>query len=79
MEDGMSDYPMGAKVTYADDTATVSDGVAGLVTGRINGEPICDDDDEVIFVPVWSERDKRREPTTVFVSVNNIMEVAPRV
>lgn len=68
-------YPMGARVTYADANAAVSDGVAGLVSGVINGEPIHDDDGAVLFVPVYTRRDHGREATTVFVAVSNIVDV----
>jgi hypothetical protein len=74
----MSEYPMGARVVYADAQATVSDGVAGMVTGTING-PTFDLDPErpgeITHVSVWTERDKGREPTSILVAVENIATV----
>lgn len=68
-------YPMGARVTYGDANATVSDGVEGLVTGTVNGLPICHDTGAVWRVPVWTSRDKGREPTTIYVPVENVVSV----
>jgi hypothetical protein len=73
--DRVTDYPMGVTVTFADANATVSDGVAGLMTGMVNGDPIADDEGVVLFVPVWATRDHDREPTTIFVAVPNIVSV----
>jgi hypothetical protein len=78
---GEDRYPMGARVTYADAQATVSDGVAGLVTGTVNG-PAFDLDPErpgeITHVSVWTERDNGREPTSIMVAVANIVDVDAR-
>lgn len=71
----MDGYPIGVRVTFADDNATVSDGVAGLRSGVVNGKPLADDEGIVQFVPVWAARDNGREPTTIFVPPANIMGV----
>jgi hypothetical protein len=68
-------FPMGARVTFADANATVSDGVAGLRTGTVNGEPITDDEGIVLAVPVFAQRDNGREATTIFVHPSNVMGV----
>lgn len=67
----MSDYPLGSKVSYVDDTATVSDGHPKRVTGTVNGNPVING--SKVYVPVFSERDNGREPTTVYVSADNIL------
>lgn len=73
MENG---YPIGARVTFADQNATVSHGKPGLVTGVVNGPPITDDDDGIVLaVPVFAARDNGRESTTIFVHPSNIMGV----
>jgi hypothetical protein len=68
-------YPLGATMTFVDANATVSDGVAGLRTGVINGPPITDYDDSTLYVPVFAKRDNGREPTTIWVHVANVMGV----
>jgi hypothetical protein len=69
------DYPMGALVTYADADATTSRGMTGVAGGIVNGPAICDHAGDVSHIPVWSERDNGREPTTVYVHVANVLEV----
>jgi hypothetical protein len=74
----VSGYPTGARVTYADDSATVSDRVPGLVTGTVNGNGYDMDPErpgEITHVPIWTERDNGREPTTILVAVENIVAV----
>jgi hypothetical protein len=68
-------YPMGARVTFADQNATVSHGKPGLVSGTVNGEAITDDEGTVLAVPVFAARDNGRESTTIFVHPSNIMGV----
>jgi hypothetical protein len=70
-------YPMGATVTFADVNATVSDDVLGLREGLINGAPLTDDDNVVLYVPVFTDRDNGREATTIYVAVANIADVKP--
>lgn len=69
----LKDFKPGTRLTYADGEATVSDGMAGLVTGTVNGPPITDDEGNVSHVPVFTERDNGREATTVYVAVTNIV------
>jgi hypothetical protein len=69
-----TDYPMGARVTFGDATATTTTDPV-VATGTINGDPLTDDDGTVRFVPVFAERDNGREATTVYVAVANVMEV----
>lgn len=71
-----ADFPMGATVTYADATATTSTGEPGVARGTVNGEPISFLDGEIGWVPVWTERDNAREPTTILVAVANVLEVS---
>lgn len=74
----MSEYAIGAEVTFADATATTSTGEPGVASGVVNGEPFTDDGGEVTHVPVWCVRDNGREPTTIFVAVPNILSVEAR-
>jgi hypothetical protein len=67
------DYRPGMRVSFADAMATVSDGVAGVVTGAVNGEPIRDDDGAITHVPVWAARDHGREATTIYVAIDNML------
>lgn len=69
----MLGYKPGTRVSYADDSATVSDGVTGVSSGVVNGPPLLDDDGEPTHVPVFTERDNGREATTVWVAVENLL------
>lgn len=77
----MTDFPMGATVTFADATATVSDGQEGIAKGIVNGPPMMDDaggwhsGEGAVFVPLFCERDNGREATTVYVHESNILSV----
>lgn len=64
---------MGEAVSFADASATVSDDVAGVSQGTINGPPITDDEGVVTHVPVYAERDNGREATTVWVAISNLL------
>lgn len=66
---------VGDRITYMDAWATTSTGQPGVVVGTMNGEPIRDDDGEVRFIPVWTERDNMREPTTILVAIDNVLGV----
>ena len=81
-------YPLGARLRFADNTATVAlskvhDEVV-MARGIVNGEPMLASfpahvDGEVVqrtewFIPAWTEREGR-EATTVWVAESNIMEV----
>lgn len=67
------DYKPGQSIQFADLNATVSDDVAGIVTGMVNGPPIKDDAGNTILVPAFTERDNGREAATVYVAVENIL------
>lgn len=71
-----ANFPIGVLVTFADATATVSHGEAGIARGRVNGSPVTDDEGAVTHVPVWASRDNGREATTVFVAIENVMDVS---
>lgn len=67
-------YPPGTKIAYRDSTETVSDGADGIVEGVVNGEPRdLADAGELTHLPVWTERDNGREPTTIWVGFGNIV------
>lgn len=68
----MTAYERGARVRYADGSATTSDGMV-LAEGVVNGDPVSNG--VLTYVPVWSERDSGREPTTIYVDSRNIVEV----
>jgi hypothetical protein len=71
------DFPMGAEVTFADASATTSTEEVGVAKGTVNGPSIHDPETgKVTHVPVWAERDNGREPTTVFVAIDNILNPA---
>lgn len=71
----MTDYPMGARVAFADANATTSDGNPGVVSGTVNGPPL-DMPDGSVFVPVFTERDNGREATTIYVAAVNVLGVS---
>ena len=58
------------------DSGLVRDGEASLAAGVVNGTPIFCKSGHV-YVPVWCERDKGREPTTIVVHTSNIVGVEP--
>lgn len=70
-------YPVGARATFADATATTSKGEPGVAHGVINGPPITDDEGAVTHIPVWCQRDNGREATTVYVATANVLSVEP--
>lgn len=69
-----ADFPMGARVTFADASATTSSGEPGVAVGVVNGDPVTRDG-EVKFVPVFAARDNGRESTTVLVAIDNVLDV----
>lgn len=68
----MKQPEIGDIVEFNDANATVSDGKLVKRRGTVNG-PIFGG-----AVPVWSERDNGREPTTIIVAVRNITAVYRR-
>lgn len=67
------EYTPGMRVSYTDANATVSDGVAGIATGAVNGPPIRDDHGDITHIPVFTERDHGREATTIYVAIDNML------
>jgi len=70
-------YKMGTRLAFRDCTATVSDEVDGISTGTVNGPPLTDYEKRVTHVPVFAERDNGREPTTIYVAVEDIVGPKP--
>lgn len=78
-------YPLGARVQYIDGNATTSGDDPVLASGVVNGEPLEVPDglvdqvtglrENLTYVPVFTSRDKGREPTTVWVAHPNIVAV----
>ena len=68
-------YPPGATVTFADQPHNVvwNTDQPTVCTGTVNGEPM--EEGGEVWVPVWCERDNGREPTTIFVREENILQV----
>ena len=64
-------YPPGSVVNFVDESATVSTGDRVLVTGTVNGRAM-QFEDGTIYWPIWAERDKGREPTTIMVHEDNV-------
>lgn len=73
-----NEYPRGAtvhfKVTGLEIKDVNSNSKIPHWEGTINGNPICDEKNTPIYIPVWCERENR-EPTTVMVAVSNILSV----
>lgn len=67
------EYAPGMRVSFTDANATVSDDVAGVVTGVVNGPPIRDDHGDITHIPVFAARDKGREETTIYVAIDNML------
>lgn len=67
------EYAPGMRVSFTDANATVSDDVAGVVTGVVNGPPIRDDHGDITHIPVFAARDKGREETTIYVAIDNVL------
>jgi len=44
-----------------------------VIEGTINGEPLTTIDG-FMYVPAWTERDRGREATTVYVHVGNVVD-----
>ena len=63
---------VGDIVEFSDANATVSDGKPVKRRGTVNGPALGG------AVPVWSERDNGREPTTIIVAVQDIVAVYRR-
>lgn len=71
------DYPVGAKVTFADRSDPVrGTGEPVVREGRVNGEPWMNED-QLVVVPVWAERDPHQEATTILVPPSHILKVDP--
>lgn len=68
----MNEYPLGAKVTFADASAVVASGETVVAHGVVSGE--AGDG----YVPVFAERSGGREATTIYVAIANILTVEPR-
>ena len=73
----MTEIPKrGDRVKFRDNSATTSLKDAGekvyVREGMVNGDPILDDDLNVVAIPVWAEREGR-EPTTIFVVSANLL------
>lgn len=63
----------GCHVTFRDPNGNVLHGRDSMSTGVVNGDPW--DINGRVLVPVWCERDKGREPTTIMVDRSNIVTV----
>lgn len=71
----MTDYPMGARVTFGDGSATTTTDPV-VATGTVNGPPL-EGPDGALYVPVFAARDNGREATTVYVAEANVLDVRP--
>lgn len=70
-------YPLGIRVEFRDEGVVALDTKGPvLARGVINGEPALDSAARV-YIPVFAERDRGREPTTVFVAAANIVRAIP--
>lgn len=69
-------YKPGTKVRFRDNAGNVRgpSGTMVVAEGRVNGRPI-QTDGGTVYVPVWVERDRGREATTLMVVATNILEV----
>jgi hypothetical protein len=64
-------FELGARVSFADANATISDGVPGVSVGIVNGPPL--DANGRTYIPVFAERDHGREATTILVAEENLL------
>ena len=73
-------YKNGATVVFFDPNGTTVNGSASISQGIINGEPLDEPEGSGVpaYIPVWAERDGGREPTTIYVSVHNLIQVGDR-
>lgn len=67
------EFPMGATVTFRD-WSSESESIV-VREGTVNGKPLMENG-ELRAVPVWSERDRGQEATTIFVAPTNILSSA---
>lgn len=63
----------GTPVAFVDGGNVLTAEDLAACEGVVNGEPVLDEREVCIAVPVWAERDNGREATTIFVAVANLL------